>query len=450
MSTPWSIERVLALAPDSGSASAGQGLASPSKWKLMGRSERAVWGLCQGSGKEPYQVRVDLSEPAFKCSCPSRKFPCKHGIALLLLLAKNESAFKAEPEPGWVAEWIAGRTERLEKKAEKAAVPAKPVDAEAQAARQAKRESRVRDGVAQCRVWVEDLARRGLAAIQSEGSAFWEQPAARMVDAQAPGLGAAIRHIGEAVSSGEGWHTRTLDQMGRLHLLLSAAEKLAELPPDLATDVRVALGWAQPKDETLAQAGVADRWMVLGQIVEEEDRLRVRRTWLMGRTTSRRALVLDFAAGNQPLDSSLVAGVEFDGELVFYPSALPLRALVKSRSGAAGALAEIPAAAGDASCEGALQRYAESLARVPWLARWPMVLLGVTPHAKTERRSVMDRDGRWLPLTPRFAEFWRLVSASGGRPINLIGEWDGEHLLPLAVLPSAAETFEDIAPRWAA
>src|SRR6185295_1529080 len=121
MSSPWSVERVIALAPDAGSASAGQALASPSKWKTMARSERAIWGLCQGSGKDPYQVRVDLSEPAFKCSCPSRKFPCKHGIGLMLLLAKSEKEFKTESEPGWVTEWIAGRTERAEKKVEKAA-----------------------------------------------------------------------------------------------------------------------------------------------------------------------------------------------------------------------------------------------------------------------------------------------------------------------------------------
>ena len=31
------------------------------------------------------QVQVALAELASKCSCPSRKFPCKHGLALLLM-----------------------------------------------------------------------------------------------------------------------------------------------------------------------------------------------------------------------------------------------------------------------------------------------------------------------------------------------------------------------------
>ena len=41
----------------------------------------------QGSAASPYQTGIDLSEPAFQCTCPSHKFPCKHGLGLFLLLA---------------------------------------------------------------------------------------------------------------------------------------------------------------------------------------------------------------------------------------------------------------------------------------------------------------------------------------------------------------------------
>jgi hypothetical protein len=223
--------------------------------------------------------------------------------------------------------------------------------------------------------------------------------------------------------------------MGRLHLVLAAADRLEVLPTALAADVRTALGWPQNKGETLAQQGTADRWMVLGQIIEEEDRLRMRRTWMVGRATGKRALVLDFAAGTQPLDSSLIAGTEFEGDVVFYPSSLPLRALIKVRSGATHVIGAPPVGVGDAGCEAALGGYARALGQVPWLVRWPMLLMGVTPHARTERRSVVDRTGAALPIRPRYGDFWRLVSMSGGRPVNLIGEWDGEHLLPLGVAP---------------
>ena len=81
----WTAERVQGLAPDAASAKAGLGLAGPRKWVSIGREDNALWGECQGSGKTPYRSQVDLTDGASKCSCPSRKFPCKHSLGLLLL-----------------------------------------------------------------------------------------------------------------------------------------------------------------------------------------------------------------------------------------------------------------------------------------------------------------------------------------------------------------------------
>jgi hypothetical protein len=448
-----SAQQVLALAPDAGSASAGQALGSLKKWASVGMSERAVWGLCQGSGKEPYQTRVDMAGPAFKCSCPSRKFPCKHGLGLLLLFAKEPGAFKSLQEPGWVSEWIVGRAEKEEKKVERAKATAeKPVDAEAQAKRAAQRDARVRDGVAACRLWLEDLIRRGLAAARSEKAGWWEQMAARMVDAQAPGLAGFIRRIPELLTSGEGWDVRALDALGRLHLLLCAAAGADQLPAELAGDVRTALGYNQPKDEVLAGSGVADRWAVVGQITEEEDRLRVRRTWLVGRTTARRALVLDFAAGAQPLETSLVAGVEFDGELAFYPSRVPLRAMIKTR-GSAQPIAPTLGAAADEDIEAALGRYAQALGAIPWIYRWPIVAADVRIVPHRSGWFAADSKGVGLPIRPLFTrslQHWRMLSAGGGGPITVIGEWDGEFLLPISALGGSEGAYQDLAPRWAA
>ena len=61
-------EQIIQLAPDAASVKAGKGLAVPGKWVLLACSERAVWGHCQGSGKNPYQTAIDLNDIAFKCS----------------------------------------------------------------------------------------------------------------------------------------------------------------------------------------------------------------------------------------------------------------------------------------------------------------------------------------------------------------------------------------------
>src|SRR5690349_1526069 len=112
----WTRDRVLALAPDASSAKAGQDLANPRKWvTLAGDGSLAIWGECQGSGAKPYQVQVDLSEPAFKCSCPSRKFPCKHGLGLLLMFATGPELLKFADRPAWVNEWFASRAAKAAK-----------------------------------------------------------------------------------------------------------------------------------------------------------------------------------------------------------------------------------------------------------------------------------------------------------------------------------------------
>jgi hypothetical protein len=449
----WSTDAVLALAPDPGSASAGQELAAERKWTLIGASGRAIWGLCQGSGKDPYQTRVDLGEPAFKCSCPSRKFPCKHGLGLLLLFAKARASFKVGDEPGWVREWIDGRAEKAGKRAEKArAVAEAPVDLAAQAKRAAARDERVRQGVAECRAWIEDLVRRGLAAGQGDAAPNCERVAARMVDAQAPGLAGMVRRIARLMASGAGWEVRTLEQLGRVYLLLEAADRVGELPGELGGDARVALGYSQAKEDVLATAGVADLWTVVGQAFEDEDRVKVRRTWLWGKRTGRAALVLDFAVGNQALDASLVAGTAFEGEVAFYPSGAPLRALVKSR-GEGVPVAEPLGEEGDSGIGAGLERCARALSANPWLVRWPMVLA----RAKVVRsgdRWLLSDGHELLPVSGAFARgihLWRLLAATGGREATIVVEWDGEEAEPVGLFGGAGGTrYVGLVTRWSA
>src|SRR5829696_3644535 len=215
----WTPQQVLALAPDASASKAGQGLASPRSWSGLGQDERAVWGLCQGSGKKPYQTQVDLPEPAFKCSCPSRKFPCKHALGLLLLWVSTDE-IPAATRPDWVEEWLASRAERAERAAVRTERPAQAPDPAAQAKRAAQREERVAAGVVELRQWLSDLVRRGLAGAQREPWQFWEQTAARMVDAQASGLATRVRRMGSATyTSGDAWAERMLEDASLLQLL---------------------------------------------------------------------------------------------------------------------------------------------------------------------------------------------------------------------------------------
>ena len=79
-----------------------------------------IWGLAKGSGKKPYQTQVDIVEFAYKCSCPSRKFPCKHALGPMFLAADDEKLLTETELPDWVKAWADARQEKQGKKAEKA------------------------------------------------------------------------------------------------------------------------------------------------------------------------------------------------------------------------------------------------------------------------------------------------------------------------------------------
>ena len=425
-------DHVLALAPDAASAKSGKSLAAPKAWLTLGQSEGAVWGECQGSGREPYRTQVALSEPAFRCSCPSRKFPCKHSLGLLLILVGQPAVVPQAAPPAWVVEWLATRmksAERREQRQQKAADPAddgRRVAAQAKAA--AAREAKVVAGMRELGIWLRDQLREGLASAPSRAPAAFERIAARMVDAQAPGAARLLRAMSGTPASGEGWQGRLLEQLSRLHLLVEGHTCIAALAPEEQADLRGALGFTMSQEELLRGAGRRDRWLIIGRRVEDEERLRVQRTWLWGQACAAPALILDFSTTGQPLDYSLLPGTIIDADLAFFPSAAPLRALVQQRHGPAEGLKNLPSF----DIAAALGAYAVTLARSPWIERYPLCLGPVTLTLVDGTWLVRDEAGRTLPLTAQFSRAWELVARSGGQPFELCGEWDGDRLTPLS------------------
>ena len=98
------LEQVLELAPDASSAAAARKLANDDVWSNLGGNEAAIWGECQGSAL--YQVRVDRADLTAKCTCPSRKLPCKHTLGLLVLAATSPERFGDPDAPAWVSKWL--------------------------------------------------------------------------------------------------------------------------------------------------------------------------------------------------------------------------------------------------------------------------------------------------------------------------------------------------------
>src|SRR6201996_4637985 len=103
------LERIEALAPDQPSLLAARKLLKPSSWPTLGEDNGLVWGECQGSGSTPYRVVVSELDGGYKCTCPSRKFPCKHSLALMWMRAEGRVAFTPASVPEWIKDWLGRR-----------------------------------------------------------------------------------------------------------------------------------------------------------------------------------------------------------------------------------------------------------------------------------------------------------------------------------------------------
>jgi hypothetical protein len=435
--------QVLALAPDAASQSAGRGLAAPRHWKSTGLDADALWGECQGSAL--YQVRVSRADWGSKCSCPSRKFPCKHVVGLLLLGARAQIAEAAPPE--WVATWVSERAAKAEKKAQAAAAPPadKAPDPAAQAKRAAARHANVQAGLDQLDLWMADLVRQGLATLEGRPSSDYDAQAARLVDAQAPALAEVVRDLGDHVGRARDWPERVLAEMGRLALLSEAWRRLDTLPPPLQHDLRAQVGIPLPTEVVQAEGEVVeDTWVVLGETQTEDTRVTTLRTWLRGRATGRDALVLQFLVGGRPRTEMFAPGAETTATLVFWPSAWPLRALVRSRQGDAASSAPVPFAQ---PVSEVLETRATALAAQPFLDRLPVALAQVVPTLDRHGACwLVDANGDALALTA--GDHTPLLALSGGRGLDVAAELRGDRLTPLAATDGDALWHRDMAGRW--
>ncbi|MEV5724924.1 SWIM zinc finger family protein [Streptomyces pharetrae] len=433
----WTADQVLALAPDAASRSAGGRLGVAGPWSGTGTDEGAVWGLCKGSGSEPYRTVVDVTDasgPAFGCSCPSRGFPCKHALGLLLLWSGGEVPAAPDRVPDWVGEWLAERGERAARHgtAEEGGSAPGPADPEAARRRAERRAARITAGATELEQRLADLLGAGLATAEQAGYGLWEETAARMIDAQAPGLASRVRELGAIPASGPGWPVRLLEECALLHLLDQGWLRRERLPDGLAATVRSRVGLPSSADGP----PVRDHWLVLAQYDLADPRLTTRRIWLYGTETRRTALLLSYGAGGRAPDLALPVGLALDAEVSAYPGAGRLRVALGERFAPPRPTSARPAGV---TTSQAAARYGEALRDDPWLDAVPVTLGRVVPTPDGDSWQLADADEDMaLPLTPAARSrpgLWRLVALSGGAPLTVFGECGHQGFTPLTAWP---------------
>lgn len=431
MEIQFTSDQVLALAPDTSSAAAGKKLGGAKHWKSSGRSADALWGECQGSAL--YQVKVELASLASHCSCPSRKLPCKHCLGLLLLAATAQAAVPVSEPPEWVADWLAKRQASSTRKQERATKAADQPPSANQLKTAEKRLATVKKGLDGLDLWLNDLVRQGLASVQTQPASFWEHQAARLRDAQASALDTRVRRLSAIPNATPDWPERLLAELGKLALLTHTFRQEDQLEPGMREEVRQLIGWNLNQEEVNARGEIVrDDWLVVGQVVKEEERNKSQRTWLSGLTTGRTALVLQFSFAGQPFSERFIPGSHQEAELAFWPGVSRQRAQVRTR------LSEYMPFRGEwpgmASSEEFLDAVATDLGKQPWQERFLAQLQAVTPVCQEKGTAWFARDGAGRALPLAGSDHWSLLALSGGHPLHLFAEWSEGTLRPLGAV----------------
>jgi len=393
----------LKLAPDSATADRAKKLTHTKFWRTLAGNPSIIWGECKSKGLTYYKVAFQKKTQTFKCNCASRKYPCKHSLALSILLTDQLDAFTiTEDLPSWVIEWVekgAPATKDLSPERVQA-------NAENRQKNFSKRLDRMVAGLDELENWLLDTLRQGIAALEQQPFSYWMAISARIHDAQLSAIGKRIKNIPVLIGTDEDWPAKVLSELTAYYLLIRGLRKMDELPLNIQQDLLTVAGVSTKKEE-LFQYGqtVKDTWMILGQIEGVEDRLNYRRTWVLGFETKRYGLILDYAYA-------------------------PLRIAVKEKQVLDRRVKRI---VGFETFTQFLAFYTKNLAANPWQIAFPCSLEAVRPVLEKDQLFLLDKEQNIIPVFQNEKAKWKILAASGGHAVNIFGEWSGENFSPLSL-----------------
>lgn len=144
-------------------------------------------GSCKGSGSSVYGVSVDFcpdGAPVCRCSCPSRQFPCKHALALLMEMGQGRQWEICEI-PRDILDKRA-RKEAREHPASEGKAPEKAVKRTGKAARTKKIKKQL-EGLELAERMVRELVESGLGTLRGTPAKVYQDLAKQLGDYYLPG-----------------------------------------------------------------------------------------------------------------------------------------------------------------------------------------------------------------------------------------------------------------------
>ena len=254
---------VESVAPNAAALSNGRGLVAKGKFVALHRSEdqTLLFGECSGSGASNYRCScdfLDLAKPVYRCSCPSRQFPCKHCVGLLLALVNGNKLTTAD-----VPEDVQSKRAKIETTAEKKKVDATQPRKVNKSALAKKIKAQL-DGLDLLERLTQDLVRSGMGNTNAKTAIQIEEQAKQLANAYLPGAQSALHGYTKLFLNHEGRvdgdinsatreriYSEALDQLTRLNAIvkqgrLYLSERLdnPEKLPETNTSIAAWLGHA--------------------------------------------------------------------------------------------------------------------------------------------------------------------------------------------------------------
>jgi hypothetical protein len=432
-------QQIETLSPNPAAFNAGKSLAAKNKWKSLAQNERAAWGEIQGSGKNPYQAQVEIGTLACKCNCPSRQFPCKHNLALMLLFAKLPNEFAQSPdEPEWVKSWLDKRLAKANKPPPKERTEEDQGKLDkAKEKTQAERFDSVRLGVIELELWLKDLVRIGILELPNKSATEFEKVAARMVDAKAPGLAGWVRSLAKLNFGDQTeWQSEALGMISRLFLLIRTFQNYENLSPLWQITIKNLVGWSQSAKELLVNPEaetLKDKWLIVGQEVESNDDITTQRNWLIGCNTNRKALILNFSSNFAVIENPIFPGSIINAELAFFPSILPFRAAIKMQRSIENELEQEPESYN--SWKEVYELRNEQLKINPWTFDILFIIKDARMVKQDDQWIIYDSEKFYTPVVPDFdlEKVMKWLVISGNRPQNAACILRNGKVLPLGI-----------------
>lgn len=398
-----SLEQIQQFSPDDASFRAASGISS-SQFIQLGKNGALLWGLCQGSGKNPYRCLCLLdSSLKWKCSCPSRKQPCKHVLALLIHSSQSEEM----QIPEFVQEFL---NKTQEKKATKSSVNSD----EAREILSLKRKERILEAVRDVLNWLEEQKRRGF---------IHEDPVVSHLktglhNAGLPRLAQEIESLGFKMGA-----RAKLKRLQKVLPLLLAWTRIDDLSEPHQYKIYALSGLSLPRTLTQKGAAVKGEFLCLGFSGFEDGGLQGRNTWFYALVSNVFAYVQDFAAGGMTLPPPILPGQLVEAQIDFFPFPVCSRGVFHEEPKLLQGTFNPPAF----GIQHLWERFGQELAASP-------LEEGVFGFVKVEEIRVLgdeiqivDASGWAVPLKhPGFSLLQSLRALSLGKALILCGLFDGE------------------------